>query len=77
MGYALFAMIWVVPETDDAITAVIPPTMCRVSWPPYFEPRHDLVNPTYLHIFRWRRNYIDMKSFTILKYCHWVILISS
>jgi hypothetical protein len=26
MGYALFAMVWVVPETDDAITAMDPPT---------------------------------------------------
>jgi hypothetical protein len=26
MGYAPFAMVWVVPETDDAITGMDPPT---------------------------------------------------
>jgi ABC-type sulfate transport system permease component len=26
MGYALFAMVWVVRETDDAIIAMDPPT---------------------------------------------------
>jgi hypothetical protein len=55
MDYALFAMVWVVPETDDAIIAMDPPAnhVESVLGRRILNPAVVVSTPRTCNIFRW------------------------